>query len=243
MSILSRRIPFDRKILLEQAERLQNGRRWRRALVLYRQILAAEPRNAELHFRAAPLFARAGRSAEAWESFALAAEALNQKGDDAQRLRLLRKAGSALPRSVEAHRALARAERAGGNQEAALKALQECAARLSRRATRSHAVLLLRDARQMAPESPLVLLDLAQSLGRDGQAAEALFLLDQLDARTAGEDLLRTRSLMWRIEPSLRHSWRYFAAWRECRRTAPGSSAQGWVHGSAHNPKRARARA
>ncbi len=231
MSILSRRIPFDRKVLIDQAERLQAGRRWRRALTLYRQVLAAEPRNAELHYRTAPLLARAGRSAEAWESFAIAAETLDQKGDEAQRLRLLRKAASVLPRSFEAHRALARAERAQGNHESALQALQECAVRLARRTTRSQAVLLLRDARQMAPGNPAVLLHLAQFLGRDGQAAEALFLLDQLDTRTKDEDLLRTRGLTWQIEPSLRHSWRYFAAWRQYRRNSGRSSG--------HVPKRA----
>ena len=82
MSILSRRMPFDRKVMLDQAERLQGGRRWRRALTLYRQVLAAEPRNAELHYRAAPLLARAGRGAEAWESFSIAADALDQKGQE-----------------------------------------------------------------------------------------------------------------------------------------------------------------
>lgn len=235
MSIFSRRIPFDRKALLEQAERLQTGRRWRHALTLYRQVLAAEPRNAELHFRTAPLLARAGRSAEAWESFAIAAETLDQKGDEAQRLRLLRKAASVLPRHFEAHRSLARAERAQGNHEAALIALQACASRLSRRATRSQAVLLLRDACQMAPGSPPVLLDLAQCLGRDGQAAEALFLLDQLETRAKGADLLRTRRLAWRIEPSLRHSWRYFVAWRQNR----GSD----LRSSGHGPKTAGVRA
>jgi hypothetical protein len=81
----------------------------------------------------------------------------------------------------------------------------------------------------MAPANPDVLLALARLLGRDGQAAEALFLLDQLDARVTDEDLLRTRALIWKIEPSLRHSWRYLVARRE------------WRRGNTSHPRRARA--
>ncbi|MFK7898997.1 MAG: hypothetical protein AB8G23_24420 [Myxococcota bacterium] len=224
MSIFSRRLPFDRKIMLEKADRLQKGRRWRHALQLYRQVLAAEPRNAELHYRTAPLLARAKRDAEAWESFRVAAEAMDQQNEAGRHLRILRTAGATLPRNFEAQRALAQAERASQNSDAALEILLTAAERLARRRSRRQSILLLRDARQLAPAHPGVIHTLARRLGQDGQAAEALFLLDQLESRVSGEDHLRTSGLIWRIEPSLRHTWRYFTAWRDFRRQARPSA-------------------
>jgi hypothetical protein len=52
-------------------------------------------------------------------------------------------------------------------------------------------------------------LELCRQLARDGQSAEALFLLDHLDERAHGHDRRAGRALAWRIEPSLRHSWRW----------------------------------
>jgi len=67
--LFSRRIAYDRRRLVEQADGLREGLRWRRALKLYRQVLAAEPRNAEIHFRVAPLLARRGRPFDAWHDY------------------------------------------------------------------------------------------------------------------------------------------------------------------------------
>ena len=62
MPLFSRTIPYDRKRLIERAAELESGWRWRRALALYRQVLAAEPHDPDLHSRVAPLMARTGRA-------------------------------------------------------------------------------------------------------------------------------------------------------------------------------------
>lgn len=236
MPILSRRIPYDRKRMLARAAALEGGWRWRRALVLYRQILAAEPHNGELHARAAPLLARSGRCDEAWESFRQAAEACETAGDEASAYALRQTAVRVLPRHLEACRALARAELRQQRRGEALRALHAASRRMGRgRAGRGAAIVLLRDARAIEPWHPEIVLALSRRLVRDGQRAEALYLLDHLDDRVDAERRCAVRGLTWRIEPSLRHSWRWLGAVlarrREAADGAPGSS------GSARRPR------
>ena len=224
VGFLSRRMVYDRKRMLERAESLRSGRRWRRALTLYRQLLAAEPRNAELHGRAAPLMARAGLAAEAWESFSLAAEAFKERDEAAKRLKIYERAAQVLPKNFSACRALARAQRANNDEAAALATLLRGAERLKGRRSRSEAILLLREAAQIAPKETSVVLALSKSLARAGRGSEALFLLDRIEGKVRGHDLARVRAQIWRIEPSLKHSWRAFTSWRAVRGTPiPGT--------------------
>jgi len=211
--LFSRRIAYDRRRLVEQADGLREGLRWRRALKLYRQVLAAEPRNAEIHFRVAPLLARRGRPFDAWQSFQSAAAGLN--GDETSRIALYHQAVQALPLSFEACTALARAELRGGHPDRARRTLVEGSRRLRRRRRRSEAIALLREAREIDADCAETALELGRLLARDGRAAEALFLLDRLDERAGAADRRRVRALIWRIEPSLRHSWRWLRARRE----------------------------
>jgi len=218
VSFLSRRIPYDRRRMLERASSLEGGWRWRKALALYRQILAAEPGCVEIHARAAPLLARSGRTFEAWESFQLAIGALRESGDVDNERKMLRAAVRALPTCTEGCRALARIERTRDRPAAALRVLQKGSDRLSRRGKRGEAIVLLRDAREIEFWNPEVVLSLCRLLKRDGQCAEALFLLDQLEERVTEEDRCGVHFLQWRIEPSLRHTWRWIMAARGQRR-------------------------
>jgi tetratricopeptide (TPR) repeat protein len=212
VSLLSRRIPYDRKRMLERAIALESGWRWRKALALYRQILAAEPGCVEIHARTAPLLARSGRTFESWESFQIAAAALRKLGDEANERKTLRAAVRALPTCADACRALARVDRARDRSAAALRILQNGSERMSRRGKRGEAIVLLRDAREIDVWNPGVVLALSRLLKRDGQSAEALFLLDQLEDRVGEEEQRAIRFLQWRIEPSLRHTWRWLTA-------------------------------
>ena len=214
MPLFSRRVPYDRKCILKRGEILARGWRWRRGLALYRQILAAEPLNADLHIRVAPLLARSGRLLEAWESYQIATDAMSQAGDAASAYALQQEAVRALPENVEACRALARAERVRQRPRDAMRVLLAGSKRLTRGGRRGGAIVLLRDARELDAWRPAVVVRLCRLLARDGQSAEALFLLDHLDQKVSGKTLCSVRRLTWRIEPSLRHSWRWMrAAW------------------------------
>lgn len=219
MSFLSRRNPYDRKRLLARAEAIEKGWRWRSALAIYRQVLAAEPHNAEIHARVAPLLARSGRDLEAWESFRIAIGAMRKDGEVGGARALEELAVRALPRRPEPVRLLARSERARQQPAEAVRVLLEGSRRMARRGPRGAAILLLRDARAIEAWNVEVVLSLGRHLSRDGQPAEALFLLDHLEQRTAGRERCAVRALLWQIEPSLRHSWRWFRAVLEARRS------------------------
>ena len=220
MSLFTRRILYDRKRLFEQAEAWVDGRRWRQSLRFYRQILAAEPNNPEIHIRVAPLLSRQGKLFEAWESFRIASEALSLTGESSGLLALHQQAVKVLPRSSMACRELARLQLAHKDTDAALRTLRDGSHRLRGRRTRGEAIVLLRDARIIEPWQPAIVLDLCRLLAREGEAAEALFLLDHLDPRARGQQLLEVRGLSFRIEPSLRHGWRWLRARME-NRSAP----------------------
>jgi tetratricopeptide (TPR) repeat protein len=224
--ILSRRIPYDRKRMLERADALDGTWRWRRALALYRQILAAEPHNADIHARVAPLLARSGRAFESWESFKIAIQALRKDGDEASARALQQQAVRVLPENPEACRTFARAELSRQKSREAIRVLTEGSRRLSRRfaprRARGSAIVLLRDAREIEPWNVTVVLALCRLLAKDHQPAESLFLLDHLDQRVRGADLCAVRALTWRIEPSLRHSWRWLRAGKETRQKGVG---------------------
>lgn len=220
MPLFSRHIPFDRKRLLEKAGQLEPTWRWRRALTLYRHVLAAEPHDPELHARIAPLLARSGREYEARESFRIAQMGFKRQEDLRQLEATYLAASRALPKDADVARGRARFERSQGHPDVAMRVLVDASDRLPRR-RRGEAVILLREANQIESRHPAVLLRLSRVLFRDGQPAEALFWLDQLEGRASQDELLRARRLRLRIDPTFRNLW----AWlRGARR---GESTRG----------------
>ena len=69
MGIFSSEPDYDRTRILEAASRARARKRYRKAVTLYRRVLAVEPANLELHARLAPLLAVTGRHFDAWTSF------------------------------------------------------------------------------------------------------------------------------------------------------------------------------
>ena len=75
------RLPYDRQRILEEAARERARNRRRRAIALYRSVLAVERTSADLHAKLAPLLAETGQSFDAWQSYrAVANDALQLHG-------------------------------------------------------------------------------------------------------------------------------------------------------------------
>ena len=221
MPLFSRQITYDRTRLIERAHRLESGWRWRRALMLYRQVAAAEPHDPELHARIAPLLARSGRAYESRESFRIAIRGFARL-EEAQQVESTQFAASrALPRDPDVARDRARFERSRGRPDLAMQHLVEVSDRIARR-RRGEAIILLREANQIERRHPAVALRLARLLFRDGQSAEALFWLDLLEGRLAGEDMRRACRLRFRIDPTFRNLW----AWIRSRNAAASTRAR-----------------
>ena len=145
MPLFSRHVPYDRKRLLERATQLESGWRWRRALALYRQVLAAEPHDPELHARIAPLLARSKRTYEARESFRLAQRGFERNEDRKQLEAVHIAATRALPDDADIARSRARFERSQGRPDVAMRNLVAVSDRIARR-RRGEAIILLREA-------------------------------------------------------------------------------------------------
>jgi Tfp pilus assembly protein PilF len=223
MPFFSRRISFDRKRLLRDGESAIEKRRWRKAVRSYGLILAAEPNNAEMHFRIASPLARIGHHLEAWESFQIAAQSPEIAGSSARSAALYKLATELMPRCVDAWRALSRALLRHQKPDAALRALHEGRQHFKSRRRRAEAIAILRDTLELAPWKSEVVLDLCRQLARRQRSAEALFLLDELDRRVEGRAQSRALALAWRIDPTLTQSWRWMKSASKARRAASKS--------------------
>ena len=69
MSPLTPRVGGERQAILEAAARERARNRRRRAIALYRSLLAFEPGSPELHAKLAPLLAETGQAFDAWQSY------------------------------------------------------------------------------------------------------------------------------------------------------------------------------
>jgi tetratricopeptide (TPR) repeat protein len=225
VSLFKRRVNYDRKLLLAEAERARAKGRRRRAIALYRRVLAVEPRNLQLNARLAPLLAQTRQYFDAWQSFRWVAAAHMSNKQAGEALAVYRQAVRCLPRQIEAWQGVAEIERRQGRLEQAREALLRGRRQFRRRRDRPEAIALLRAAREIEPWDADTVLDLARLLARSRQAPEAQWLLEQFVTRSSGRQLQQVRGLQWRIEPSLRHTWYWLraavAALRSTERPVP----------------------
>lgn len=215
MSLVSRRRPYDRVRILKEAEQARGRKQWRRAIALYRRVLAAEPRNPDLHLRIAPMLARTGERFDARQSFEHAAQGCRETGSIDRELAVYREAAKHFPTDFSIWRAIADAELREQRPARAREALLEGRRKMRRRGLRAQAIALLRAALEIEPGDVDSALDLAAQLARSRQQAEARVLLDRLGEIAEGRALRRVAGLAWRLDPSLRHTFGWLrAAWR-----------------------------
>jgi len=117
MSFTSRSRAYDRNRVLRQAALAQARKRRRRAISLYRQVLAVESGNPEIHAKLAPLLAETRQRFDAWRSFSAGAAGHVREGRTQQAIELYRQATHFLPREIESWLSLARILRSKGRQE------------------------------------------------------------------------------------------------------------------------------
>ena len=215
MSLVSRRKIYDRTRILREADQARSAHKWRRAIALYRRVLAAEPRNAELHLKLAPLLARTGNHFDAWQSFDLAGRACLDAGHPDRALAVYREAVKRMPKRYQAWRTLADVELLQRQPARAREVLLEGRNQMRGRGRRPEAIALLRAAYDLEPQEVITALDLARELSRARQQAEARYLLGKLADVAEGRAQRRVRGLLWRLDPSLRNSFAWIgAAWR-----------------------------
>jgi len=207
--IFRRRTRYDRREVLESAAREAARRRPRRAVALYRRVLFAEPANLDVHRQLAPLLAETGEPFEAWLSYRAVGRAHERHREFTGAREVYREAATRLPEKLDAWLCVARLERRLGDARAARAALLEGRRHQHGRGQRAQARFLLREALDLVPWDPPVVLDLANLLARSGRKAEARLWLEGLAARSRGAPLRRVRGAQLRLSPSLSHAWRW----------------------------------
>lgn len=203
---------YDRREALEAAAREALRGRRRRAIVLYRSVLVAEPANLEVHRQLAPLLADDGQLFDAWLSFRAVARAHERVKEYDRALAVLREAAERLPEKLDAWLAVARLERRLGHPKAAIQALLAGRRHQKRRRQRPAAIFLLREALSHAPWRPDLVIDLAELLARSGRKAEATLWLEGLAERSGNAQRRRVRGAQLRLAPSLAHAWLWLRA-------------------------------
>ena len=207
--MLGRKRPYDRARLYAQASHAQRKGKARKAVALYREILAAEPGDVTVHRRLAPLLARTRQDEEAWRSFRHAAEALLRQGFVERAIGVYSEAAHHLPRESGVWLTIAELEVQRGRRADAVVALATGRSHLRSRRERQAAIRLLERARTLDPAAVEVGLDLAVLLAKTGARARASALLETLAHGKRGRVLRRVRGSQLRLSPGPVAVWRW----------------------------------
>lgn len=193
---------YDRKRTLEKASRAQQRGKRKKAIELYRKVLADEPENIELHRRLAPLLAKTRKREEALHHFGQAVQGLAKRGFPDKAVGLCREAVTFYPTEVVIWEAISDLQLERKRRVEALNALLEGRAKMRGRRLRGNAIRLLKRACVISPDEVDPQIDLARLLARSRQRAEARRILDRLAATTRGRDRRRALGARLCISPT-----------------------------------------
>jgi tetratricopeptide (TPR) repeat protein len=209
MGWFQRNRKYDRSRLLGQAMRATRRRRHKRAIALYREILAVEPNDAHVHRKIAPLLARTRQLDAAWGSYRRAADQLAKQGFVEQAIGVYREACTHLPRQHQLWLALAELEVKRGRPVDAVNALVDGSRRLRSRRTQQEALALLQQARRIQPAAFEPAYELAVLLAGAGARDRAIRILRELAPRVRGRQLRRLRGRLFLLSPTPAAAWRW----------------------------------
>jgi tetratricopeptide (TPR) repeat protein len=212
MGWLRRKKPYDRSRLLKDAARARKKGRRQKAIALYRELLAVEPENPDLHRRIAPLLAETKQPAAAWESYRRAVDRLVSQGFVEQAVGVLREASVHLPREPEVWGQLADLELRRRRPVDAHKVLLEGRRHFRSKRNRSHAILLLLRARKLAPRDFSTNYDLAGLLAKAGGRGRARSLLEEIASWARAGQLRRVRARQFALSPTPAAAWGWMRA-------------------------------
>jgi tetratricopeptide (TPR) repeat protein len=201
VAVFARKGRYDRSRLMARAAGARRRRRRKKAISLYRQVLAVEPEDPDVHRKIAPLLAQTRQPGEAWASYRKAASNLVRRGFVDQAIGVYREAARYLPRETDVWLAVAELQMKRGRRPDAIAALREGRRHFRGKAQRPRAILLLLQARKLDPHDFATSYDLACLLARAGGRARALRLLDELATRSHRHQLRRVRGRQLLLAP------------------------------------------
>jgi len=212
MRIFERHKTFDRSQSLRAASEAKAKGRHKKALLLYQQVLKAEPGNTALYREIAPLLVRARKPQEAWSSFRVAAEGFMRQGFIEKAIGIYREATHFLPRESAAWLALAELQVQRGHPEDAVTVLLQASRHFRSRSRRREAMQLLGQAREISPTNFDAGFELARLRGRTGDRKGAWRLLSELQPIATRKQRRRMRAAQFWLSPGPISGWRWASA-------------------------------
>jgi pentatricopeptide repeat protein len=200
---------YDRTRLLSAAASARAKKKRRKAIALYRNVLAVERGNGEIHARIAPLLAETGQRFDAWVSYQAVARACLRDGSIDKAIAVYREAAGFLPHEPQIWLALARLHLKRDKRGDAVESLLEGASQFRSRWHWPEAIHLLRRVHSVSPWEFDGVYELARLLAKSDQAAEARRLLEGLENRSSGNRLRRVYAAQFRLDGDLRYAWRW----------------------------------
>ncbi len=204
--------PYDRFSTLAAADRAVAKGRLRKAIALYRKVLAIDPADHVTHGKMAPLLAKRRQRSEAWASFFAAREGYLSEYRLDKALSIYLQAVRCLPRQLEAWEGIAWLHCELRQPADAVMALLDGCRHFRGRKRRSQAIRLLRRIREIEPWHFEATFTLARLLTRTGEKAEAERLLNSLAVRMQGRKLRRVQGALFRMAPRAGTAWRWLCA-------------------------------
>lgn len=203
---------YDRTRVLARASAARKRGKRKKAIELYRRVLADEPDNLELHRKLGPLLAETRQRRQALVHFGRAAQGFADRGFTDKAVGLCRQAAGFYPAEVAIWEAIAELQLRRERRADAVGALLEGRRNMRRRKLRPQAIRLLERVRAIDPGLLDPQLDLAWLLARSGRRVDACAGLDALASRHRGRARRRALRTRLRISPSPRALWRCLAA-------------------------------
>jgi tetratricopeptide (TPR) repeat protein len=204
---------YDRKRVLEKASRARQRGKRKKAIDLYRKVLADEPQNIELHRKLGPLLAETRQREEALIHFGHAARGLAARGFPDKAVGLCREAVGFYPTDANLWEAIADLQLQRQRRRDAFDALIEGRRHMRGRKRRDKAIRLLQRACAIEPDAADPQIELAWLLARSRQRARARAILDRLAGCARGRDRRRALGARFRISPTPLGLLRWLGAW------------------------------
>lgn len=172
-----------RRQLLDKAAKARGKRNARKAVAIYREMLAKDPNDFEIHLKMAPFLVSMRNYKDAATSFTKSAEGFYKKGKIDMAVGVYRQAARAMPNHSGLWERLARLELDRKKTSDALAVLLEGSKHFHKRATRDKCIRLLRIAFKIKPWHFDSTFELAKQLAKSKEKGESIKILQGLSKR------------------------------------------------------------
>jgi tetratricopeptide (TPR) repeat protein len=200
---------FNRNQLLRDANDARAKGKRKRAVELYKAILARDPEDFEVHHKLAQILAEAGDLDAAKASFHAAAEGYHKKGFSDRAIALFHQTVEHVPEDVDAWLRIAELYVVRLKKADAQKTLGDARKIFKKKRHMAHAARVLKAAMFLEPNRIDLVIDAAQVEKRRGDKARAVEILDEKIAQANSFDRRVLRKAMFFITPSLGNLFRW----------------------------------